>query len=86
MWKKIYKRKKNASGFLVKCVIMQHFLFTLIIIAFVNGEICPNKCICKLSVQRDGREWIKLKCGETIKIDNFEEIDLLNIANDVVQL
>ncbi|RZC32512.1 LRR 8 and/or HRM domain containing protein, partial [Asbolus verrucosus] len=51
-----------------------------------NGDSCPGRCICRRINQRDESTYIKLKCGgETDnKINNLEEIDLLNIASDVV--
>lgn len=64
-------------NFLIKCIFLS-------IIVGANDTFCPNKCICKGINQRDE---LKLRCGESNKkIVHFEEIDLLNIASDVVHL
>lgn len=68
------------------CLLKELIIITLFYTFITNGDICPNKCICKQSIQRNGREWMKIKCGEMDKVNNFEELDLLNVANDLIQL
>ncbi|KYB24876.1 adhesion G protein-coupled receptor A3 [Tribolium castaneum] len=62
--------------FLIKSLLLS-------IVVGANDTLCPTKCVCKRVNQRDE---LKLRCGEPDnKILSFEEIDLLNIANDIVQ-
>lgn len=65
----------------LKILVFLHFFVTT-----TKTDECPNKCTCKRNLQRDGTEWIKLICGEKEKIDYLDELDLLNIANEIVQL
>ena len=65
-------------------LIARSILLLSIIIVSANEGLCPSKCVCRRINQRDE---IKLRCGEgNSKINSLEEIDILNIANDVVQL
>ncbi|XP_063912971.1 adhesion G protein-coupled receptor A3 isoform X1 [Zophobas morio] len=64
-------------------LIARSILLLSIIIVSANEGLCPSKCVCRRINQRDE---IKLRCGEgNSKINSLEEIDILNIANDVVQ-
>ncbi|XP_068912534.1 adhesion G protein-coupled receptor A3 isoform X2 [Tenebrio molitor] len=68
----------KMSPFLTKSIL----LLSLIVVG-ANDSLCPNKCVCRRMNQRDE---IKLRCGEADKkINHLEEIDLLNIANEIVQ-
>lgn len=48
--------------------------------------LCANKCICKSNSQRDGGDYLKMVCGEVEKVDHMDELELLNVANNLVQL
>lgn len=51
-----------------------------------SQDDCPVKCVCKRNTQRDAPDWVKVRCGDDEKIKTLEELDLLNIANEIVQL
>ncbi|CAH0552940.1 unnamed protein product [Brassicogethes aeneus] len=69
----------------MRSVILNSVLLILLSINTLADEYeCPNKCNCKRNVQKDGG--IKIKCGETEKITDVEELEFLNIANEIVQL
>ncbi|KAL3277199.1 hypothetical protein HHI36_012550 [Cryptolaemus montrouzieri] len=60
------------------------FLFSEIILG--NDEFCPYKCECKRSNAQKGlADFLKIKCGDTEKITELEELDLLNIASEIIQ-
>ncbi|XP_017780514.1 PREDICTED: adhesion G protein-coupled receptor A3 [Nicrophorus vespilloides] len=61
-------------------------LFLYLCIVSVCPEDCPSKCSCKRSPQRDGSDWVKIRCGDTERLTYIEDDDFLNIANEVVQL
>lgn len=62
------------------------YIVFLLVLNVLSAEECPKKCTCKRSLQGNGPDWVKIRCGDAEKIDNLEELDLLNIANEVVQL
>lgn len=49
-------------------------------------SLCANKCTCKSNSQRDGGDYLKMVCGEVEKVDHMDELELLNVANNLVQL
>lgn len=55
-------------------------------LAAASQDDCPLKCSCKRNSQRDGPDWVKIRCGDKDKINSLEELDLFNIANEIVQL
>lgn len=67
-------------------VIFRYLILLYIVLAAESQEDCPSKCICKRNTQRDGPDWVKLRCGDKEKIHSLEELDILNIASEIVQL
>lgn len=52
-----------------------------------ESEICPEKCECKRNNSLKGiAGLINIQCGKKEKISDFDELELLNIANEVIQL
>lgn len=49
-------------------------------------ESCSSKCVCKANSQKDSGNFVKMTCGDTEKITHLDELELLNIANELVQL
>ncbi|KAF5295990.1 hypothetical protein FQA39_LY12762 [Lamprigera yunnana] len=67
------------------CVLVSTILLYLVYVAKCTDE-CPKNCVCKHGPHRDGPDWIKIRCGDTVPVNYLEELDLLNIANEIVQL
>ncbi|XP_044756189.1 adhesion G protein-coupled receptor A3 [Coccinella septempunctata] len=68
-----------------KFVLFLPLCFTLNVLG--DEDFCPKKCDCKKNnAQKGFSDFLKLKCGDTEKISEFDEIDLLNIANEIIQL
>ncbi|KAK5649954.1 hypothetical protein RI129_000983 [Pyrocoelia pectoralis] len=67
-----------------------HMLVTVILLCLLSSskctDECPKNCACKHSVHREGPDWIKVRCGDTVPVSYLEELDLLNIASEIVQL
>ncbi|KAB0802967.1 hypothetical protein PPYR_05153 [Photinus pyralis] len=65
-------------------------LVTFILLCLLSSskctEECPKNCVCKHSTHREGPDWIKVRCGDTVPVSYLEELDLLNIASEIVQL
>ncbi|KAK9873432.1 hypothetical protein WA026_022664 [Henosepilachna vigintioctopunctata] len=66
------------------------FLNLLLVCCFclvlANEEFCPQNCECKRSVAQKGpADFLKLKCGDTEKITELDEIGLSNIASEIIQ-
>lgn len=70
--------------------IPHKFLFLVLLIKITttneNEAICPAKCSCKRSTQKEGLNYIKMKCGDKEKVSHLDELELLNIAAEIVQL
>lgn len=67
-------------------LILKLFLCIVIMVysAFGGEEKCPTKCICKKSDPNEG--FLKMTCGETVKVYHLDELDLLNLASELIQL
>ncbi|XP_019760183.2 adhesion G protein-coupled receptor A3 isoform X2 [Dendroctonus ponderosae] len=61
-------------------------LFVQLYISIWAQESCSSKCVCKANIQKDSGNFVKITCGETEKITHLDELELLNIANELVQL
>lgn len=63
---------------------------TLLLVCFcavvIYAEDCPDKCSCKRNTQKDGADWIKIRCGDVVKLNIFAEEEFQNWAHEVVQL
>ncbi|XP_018330847.1 adhesion G protein-coupled receptor A3-like [Agrilus planipennis] len=57
-----------------------------IINPLLSVNTCPEKCLCREVPQKDKLVWTKLRCGDTEKIKHLDELDLLNIANEILYL
>lgn len=66
-------------------VNLKLILLILILTAFANEEKCPAKCSCKRSGQKDG-SLLKMVCGEREKILDLDELELLDMAAELIQL
>ncbi|KAK9887189.1 hypothetical protein WA026_021030, partial [Henosepilachna vigintioctopunctata] len=65
-----------------KLVVGMLFLSSVL----ANEEFCPQNCECKRSVAQKGpADFLKLKCGDTEKITELDEIGLSNIASEIIQ-
>ncbi|XP_057665871.1 adhesion G protein-coupled receptor A3 [Diorhabda carinulata] len=61
------------------------FLSILLINKSYAQEVkCPVKCICKQISPNEG--FLKMTCGEHNKIYHLDELDLLNLASEIIQL
>lgn len=70
--------RRKIALFLLLCFIQS---------VFGEEDFCPKKCDCKKNnAQKGFSDFLKLKCGDTEKISELDEIDLLNIANEIIQL
>ncbi|XP_065170512.1 LOW QUALITY PROTEIN: adhesion G protein-coupled receptor A3 [Atheta coriaria] len=69
---------------------MWRFLCALLVslhFAAIISDQCPSKCVCKRSTaQRDGGDWVKVRCGDVDKLTVIDDNEFLNIANEIVQL
>ncbi|XP_066141971.1 adhesion G protein-coupled receptor A3 isoform X1 [Euwallacea fornicatus] len=68
----------------LNCLLLVLCLVTSNILG--QDYVCSKKCTCKLNSQRDGGNYLKMTCGETEKVSHLDELELLNIAADLVQL
>ncbi|CAG9835553.1 unnamed protein product [Diabrotica balteata] len=59
------------------------FLILSINSSFGVEEKCPAKCICKKNLPNEG---LKMSCGEGEKVFHLDELELLNLASEVIQL
>lgn len=57
-----------------------------LVLVCTSQDDCPVKCSCKRNTQRDAPDWVKLRCGDSEKVKSLEELDLTNIASEIVQL
>lgn len=67
-------------------LLLRYIIFIFIIHIWADEEECPFKCICKRSTQKDGANYLKMKCGDIEKVLHLDELELLNIASELVQL
>lgn len=69
--------------------IFRYLILVYLALVARSDEDCPSKCVCKSST-KDSANWIKpmmkVRCGDTEKIQSLDEINLLIIANETVQL
>lgn len=66
--------------------IFRYLILLCLVLVSTGQDDCPVKCSCKRSAQRDSSDWVKVRCGEDEKVEDLEELDLTNIANEIVQL
>lgn len=66
--------------------IFRYLILLYLVLVAGSQDDCPLKCVCKRSAQREGPDWVKIRCGDKEKINNLEELDLFNIATEIVQL
>lgn len=72
---------------LVKSLVFFWALTKIAVSANNKEESCPHKCTCRRTNPRDDSYYLKLKCGGgSSKIHSLDEVDLLNIASDIVHL
>ncbi|KAF2882773.1 hypothetical protein ILUMI_23397 [Ignelater luminosus] len=69
------------ARWILKSSILLYFL-----VVSKSIDECPKNCVCKHSSQRDGPDWIKVRCGDIVPVNSLDELDLLNIASEIVQL
>ncbi|KAF5273055.1 hypothetical protein FQR65_LT04797 [Abscondita terminalis] len=67
------------------CALVNIILLYLVYVSKCTDE-CPKNCVCKHTLHKDGSDWIKVRCGDSVPVNYLEELDLLNIASEIVQL
>lgn len=66
--------------------IFRYLILLCLVLVCTSQDDCPMKCSCKRNTQRDGLDWVKIRCGDEEKVKSVEELDLLSITNEIVQL
>lgn len=68
--------------------IFRYLILLCLVLVCTGQDDCPMKCVCKRNnnSQRDAPDWVKVRCGDDEKIKSLDELDLVNIASEIVQL